>query len=528
MKRTPQNAATEPAHVVWFKRDLRVRDHWALAAAAAAEGVVLPLFIAQPSVLRAEDADARHWEFQRQSLLELRQQLARLGAPLVVRVGEAVEVLHHIHCTQGICAIYSHEETGNLATFAVDKAVARWVAEHNIPWHEFPQNGVIRRLRSRTGWAARWERRMASPESPMPQVPLKSHGLEPGEIPTAADLGLPAVGGGPFQRGGETAAWAELESFLEHRGANYNRALSSPVTAWEGCSRLSTHLAWGTISMRCVVQAARNRMVQLRELRALGRAAEFRLGALSSFISRLHWRCHFMQKLEDFPEMERRNLWSPADGLRPDDSDSPLLAAWREGRTGYPFLDACLRAVRATGWMNFRMRAMMMSFAAYDLWLHWRQPGLHLARCFTDYEPGIHWPQVQMQSGTTGINTLRIYDPVKQGLDHDPKGEFTRRWVPELQRVPLAYLHRPWMMSPLEQADYGVLLGRHYPHRIVDHAEAVRRAKDVLYDLRKSREARKLADDIQQRYGSRKSGLPSTTGSRRWPSAHFQTQPTLF
>ncbi len=518
----------ERLHVVWFKRDLRVRDHQALHAACSSSRNVLPLFIIQPSVISGDDFDARHWEFQRQCLLELREKLAQLGAPLVVRQGEAVEVLHDIHRSVGIAALYSHEETGNLATYAIDQAVARWAHEHAIRWHEFPQNGVIRRLRTRTGWAARWEKRMAQPLIPEPTVTLLPHGLDAGNIPAATELSLPQLSSGPFQAGGESEAWSTLESFLQHRGGNYSRALSSPVTAWEGCSRLSTHLAWGTISMRSVVQHARNRLLQLRELRALGRLDNFRLSALSSFISRLHWRCHFMQKLEDFPEMELRNLWSAADGLRPNDPDCPKLTAWREGRTGYPFLDACLRAVRATGWMNFRMRAMMMSFAAYDLWLHWREPGLHLARCFTDYEPGIHWPQVQMQSGTTGINTLRIYDPVKQGLDHDPQGEFTRRWVPELQHVPLPYVHRPWLMSPLLQAECGVVIGRDYPSPIVDHTLAIRTAKELLYNLRKKDSARREADAIQQKHGSRKSGLPPTTAKRRRSTASDAAQPLLF
>ena len=97
-----------------------------------------------------------------------------------------------------------------------------------------------------------------------------------------------------------------------------------------------------------------------------------------------------------------------------------------------------MRALIETGWVNFRMRAMLVSFASYHLWLHWKEPALHLARMFTDYEPGIHYAQVQMQSGTTGMNTVRCYSPVKQGMDHDRDGEFARRWLPELARSPIA------------------------------------------------------------------------------------------
>ncbi|MFY8085998.1 MAG: FAD-binding domain-containing protein, partial [Rubrivivax sp.] len=126
-----------------------------------------------------------------------------------------------------------------------------------------------------------------------------------------------------------------------------------------------------------------------------------------------------MQKLEDEPDIEWRNFARSADGLREGGpEDRQRLQAWCSGMTGYPMFDACMRQLCATGWLNFRMRAMLVSFAAYHLWLHWRSPGLHLARQFLDVEPGIHWSQMQMQSGTTGINTLRIYSPAKQAAEH--------------------------------------------------------------------------------------------------------------
>ncbi len=506
----------EKIHLVWFKRDLRVFDHASLLHAWEASGVdggcILPLFIVQDAVLSAPDSDARHWEFIRESLLELRQKLTDLGAPLVVRSGQAVDVLNNLHQRHRLAAIYSHEETGNLITYAVDRAVGAWARYHQLPWHQHPQNGVIRRLKSRTGWSTKWERRMTQPVIEIPPELRAVAGIDPGEIPV---LSLPALGGSRFQKGGEARAQKTLQSFLDHRGANYSKSMSSPVTAWQACSRLSPHLAWGTISLKLLVREARARAEALRGLKKGGVAPPYLLGSLRSFESRLHWRCHFQQKLEDQPELEIRNLWRMADDLRPEDPDLAKLATWKNGLTGFPFLDACLRAVRETGWMNFRMRAMMMSFASYDLWLPWREPALHLARCFLDYEPGVHYPQVQMQSGTTGINTLRIYDPVKQGRDHDAQGLFVRRWVPELADVPLVFLHEPWLMSASEQSACGVILGRDYPLRIVDHKAAVAAAKERLYGLRRSSAAREEADAIQQKHGSRKSGLSRTLKKRK-------------
>jgi deoxyribodipyrimidine photo-lyase len=178
-------------------------------------------------------------------------------------------------------------------------------------------------------------------------------------------------------------------------------------------------------------------------------------------------------------------------------------------------VDACMRSLRATGWLNFRMRAMLVSFASYHLWLHWRQPGMFLARQFLDYEPGIHWSQMQMQSGTTGINTLRMYSPTKQAKDQDPQGLFIRRWVPELSRVPLPYLAEPWKMDVSVQRIARCSIGVDYPFPIVDDKQAMKVAKDRMYGLRKTAEAREEASGVQARHGSRKSGLPPSGDHRQ-------------
>ena len=142
------------------------------------------------------------------------------------------------------------------------------------------------------------------------------------------------------------------------------------------------------------------------------------------------------------------------DNLRPREGNEASCLR-EKGETGLPFLDACMRSLQATGWLNFRMRAMVMSVASYHLWLDWRAAGTRLGRLFTDYEPGIHWSQVQMQSGITGMNSIRIYNPMKQAVEHDPNGAFVRRWCPELRDVPDVFLHEPWKWddgkNPLEK-----------------------------------------------------------------------------
>ncbi|MEM7508549.1 MAG: FAD-binding domain-containing protein [Pseudomonadota bacterium] len=493
----------EHLQVVWFKRDLRVRDHRALARAAehgAARGPVLPLYIVEPDLWAQPDSAGRHWDFVAESLRELQVDLAALGQPLAIRRGEAVEVLSDLHAHHGVAALWSHEETGNAWTFARDRAVASWCRAEGIPWQEERQTGVLRRLASRDGWAKRWDDLMAEPVVEAPALaPIDI--IDPGEIPEARDLGLTPDPCPLRQRGGRVAGEALLESFLTERGLPYRSAMSAPGPGAVACSRLSPHLAWGTLSMREVSQAGRARQAALKGQRG-AEARQWR-GALNSFNGRLHWHCHFMQKLEDAPDLEQRNLHRLYDGLRAGEPDAARLAAWQAGETGLPFVDACMRALATTGWMNFRMRAMLMAVASYHLWLDWRQPGLHLARLFTDYEPGIHWPQVQMQSGTTGINTIRIYNPVKQGLDQDPDGSFTRAWVPELAEIADEHLQTPW-----KAPNAGRVLGKTYPHPIVDHLSAAKDAREKIWAVRKGPEFRAEAAAIQHRHGSRKSGIP--------------------
>ena len=470
--------------IVWFKRDLRAHDHPALTLAS--EGPVIPLYIVEPELWALPDASARQWDFIAESLAALRQSLATLGAPLIVRQGEAVDIISRLSRAHRVTRLISHEETGNLWTFARDRRVGAWARAQGIDWTEIPGQGVIRRLKSRNAWSRK--RDAFAHGEPLPAPLLHGPAIEPGPIPTARGLGLKPDPCPHRQTGGREAGLLLLNSFLTSRGAPYRSAMSSPVTAERACSRLSPHLAWGTLSSREVTQATTLRQAETPPAPWPG--------ALSSFHSRLAWRDHFIQKLEDQPDIETRCLHREAESLART-SDATRLQAWETGQTGIPFLDACMRYLQATGWINFRMRAMLVSCASYHLWLDWRVTGAPLARAFTDYEPGIHWPQVQMQSGTTGINTPRIYNPVKQGQEQDPTGAFTRRWLPELAEVPLVYLQEPWRWEGA-----GRLLGRRYPEPLVDVASAARAAKEAIFGLRKTAPRAEIVEIIE-RHASR-------------------------
>jgi len=481
-------------HIVWFKRDLRLTDHRPLVEAAR-RGPVLPLYIIEPSLLAAPDFDSIHWSFIRESLIDLREALARRGQPLVVRVGEAVEVLRSF-VGEGAVAIWSHEETGNWLSYQRDRQFRRWTREEGIERHEFPANGVVRRLANRDDWTGIREQQLAgSPLDPPDRLtPVK--GIDPGPIPGPADLGLPPDRRrAMIQRGGERVAREVLQSFLTDRGIGYRGGISSPLTAEMACSRLSPYLAWGNLSTRQVLTALRERMAGAPPRWA---------SSLRAFESRLHWRCHFIQKLEDEPEIEFRNFVRAYDGLRENEFDEGRFVAWQRGETGYPMIDASMRMLRTTGWLNFRMRSMLVAFAAYDLWLHWQRPAHWLARLFLDYEPGIHYPQFQMQSGTAGHATIRLYNPVKQGQDHDPTGEFVRRWIPALSGLPDSFVHAPWLLPEDQQRAAGCLIGRDYPAPVVEHQPAVAAARARIAEVRRDPALREEVRHVFARHGSRK------------------------
>lgn len=458
--------------LVWFKRDLRVHDHPALGMAAGI-GAVLPVFVAEPELWAQAEGSARQWEFVAESLAVLRGDLAGLGAPLVVRVGEAMQVLEGLCRRHRIGHIISHAEAGTPWSAARNRRVADWARGAGIIWTELPPPGG-------SGCAL-----------PVPALRAIA-GVEPGLIPSARALKLAADPCPHRQAGGRDRGVDLLESFLSRRGEAYHTTRSCPLMAERASSRLSPHLAWGALSAREVAEAVTARQAERPGGRWGGALSRFQASLAARGAAVVAWH----------PEAESGgSLAPPRDRSGP--SDTARLAAWANGETGLPFLDACLRYLRATGWLPAPLRAMLVSVARWQFALAGEAAAAHLARMFIDYDPALFWPQVQAGAMR---GAPRLWNPVRQGFALDASGSFTRRWLPELVQVPDTFLHEPWRWPEAQRR----LLGHRYPEPILDLAAAEREARAAL------RQARLAAG-----FAERPCGFSSRPGIRQRQTAQL-------
>ena len=468
--------------LVWFRRDLRADDHAALYHALKSARQVFCAFVFDRAILDALPLADRRVEFIRDSLVDLDGQLRALGrahgvegAGLLVRHGDARAALPALAAQLGVQAVYANHDDEPEA-LARDARVRGALADAGIALHTSKDHVVFERgeVLSATGnpysvftpYKNAWLKKLtpfyvhaypvARHARALAPVPASAGGPQP--VPTLAEIGFEPTNLHQLRLPtGSTGAAELLDDFLD-RIDDYADARDFPAV--KGPSYLSTHLRFGTVSIRRLAREAWQRM------QGGSRGAEV-------WLSELVWRDFYHQILHHHPRVVTHSFKPEYDALKWEHGKhaDALFEAWCAGRTGYPLVDAAMRQLAQTGYMHNRLRMVVASFLTKDLGIDWRRGEAWFATHLNDFDLAANnggW-QWAASTGCDAQPYFRIFNPVSQSLKFDAAGKFIRRYLPQLARLPDALIHAPWQAQPLELQAAGVTLGQDYPAPIVDH-----------------------------------------------------------
>ncbi|MFN4117447.1 cryptochrome/photolyase family protein [Acidovorax sp.] len=479
----PSPASAYPCGLVWFRRDLRAEDHAALYHALTQCAQVHCVFVFDTDILDTLPRADRRVEFIRESLVELDAALRNLcghaQGGLIVRHAAASEAVPALAEELGAQAVFANHDD-EPAALERDSQVRTRLAAASRAFHTFKDHTVLERseVLTQSGspysvftpYKNAWLKKVDAFQLSSYPVERHAHRLAPRPptcrhaVPDLAWLGFEPAGLAQLRiPTGASGARQLLKDFLG-RIARYDTARDFP--AIKGPSYLSVHLRFGTISPRVLARTAHGLM------------REGNAGA-TTWLSELIWRDFYFQILHHHPHVVGHSFKPAYDAIQWEtgpEADA-LFAAWCEGRTGYPLVDAAMAQINQTGYMHNRLRMVVASFLVKDLGLDWRRGEAYFAEHLNDFDLAANnggW-QWASSSGCDAQPYFRIFNPVSQSEKFDPEGKFIRRYLPQLARLPDKALHAPWLARPLDLQEAGVHLGRDYPHPVVDHDAARQR-----------------------------------------------------
>ena len=432
-----------PPTLVWYRRDLRTQDHEPLAKACS-RGSVIPVFVLDDALLFHPETAVARVEFLLHSLRALDARLRELGGRLLIERGRPEQVLPRLAQRHGCRQVLAHTDSERLVGRVRDARVGRALQDNGVSLEWIEPAGASAELQPYGAWNRQWHGAMAAALVPEPQRVVVPEQVPDTPVPDLRELGL-FSDGKPIPEAGTAAALQRLDRFLEGPDARtYYWELSYPSA--KVTSGLSPYLKFGVVSPRQCLQ----RLTAAGQ-RARDQADRSRLRSIQQLFSRLRWGCSIHQRFRYLPQLELRSLWNAFDDNTPLTAEqTELYEAWKEGRTGFPIVDAAAHCLRGGGgWLelNFRSRAIYASFLSNLCGIDWRYGALHFMRHLIDGDCPIDHYQWAMQAGATYRGTkawTRIYHPGQVAVNRcDPHGLFIRRWLPQLERLTNDQLGEP-------------------------------------------------------------------------------------